>query len=89
MLMSCSNQVDLRILKEMGVDVDRGKYKKPLRPVQKFRAGVLVVMAAIRMSNLERQWRECRLVGEDMRMLKSRQVSRTHTSVRVRTVREI
>ena len=80
-----SNQVDLRILREMGVDVDRRKYEKPLQPVQKFRAGVLAIMAAIRMSNMERQWREVKQVGEDLKMVRSRQVSR----VRVRTVREI
>jgi hypothetical protein len=75
----------------MGVDVDRRKYEKPLRPVQKFRAGVFAVMAAIRMSNLERQWREVKLVGEDLRMVRSKVVSKTqtYTSVRVKSVREV
>jgi hypothetical protein len=75
----------------MGVDVDRRKYEKPLRAVQKFRAGVFAVMAAIRMSNLERQWREVKLVGEDLRMVRSKVVSKTqrYTSVRVKSVREV
>lgn len=73
----------------MGVNVDRRKYEKPLQPVQKFRAGVFAIIAAIRMSNMERQWREVKQIGEDLRVVKSRQVSRTQTSVRVRTVREV
>jgi hypothetical protein len=75
----------------MGVDVDRRKYEKPLRLVQKFRAGVFAVMAAIRMSNLERQWREVKVVGEDLRMVRSRVVSKTQTyaSVRVKSVKEV
>ena len=83
-----SNQVDLRILREMGIDVDRRKYEKPLRPIQKFRAGVFTIMAAIRMSNMERQWREVKLIGEDLKTIRSRQVS-SKTTVRVRSVREV
>ena len=92
-----SNQVDLRILREMGIDVDRRKYEKPLRPIQKFRAGVFTIMAAIRMSNMERQWREVKLVGEELKMVRSRQVrekqvsekTNVKTTVRVRSVREV
>ena len=72
----------------MGVDVDRRKYEKPLRPIQKFRAGVFTIMAAIRMSNMERQWREVKLIGEDLKTVRSRQVS-AKTTVRVRSVREV
>lgn len=68
-----SNQVDLRILREMGVDVDRRKYEKPLRPVQKFRAGVFAIIAAIRMSNMERQWRQVKLVGEEIKLVRERE----------------
>jgi hypothetical protein len=83
-----SNQVDLRILREMGIDVDRRKYEKPLRPIQKFRAGVFTIMAAIRMSNMERQWREVKLIGEDLKAVRSRHAS-AKTTVRVRSVREV
>lgn len=72
----------------MGIDVDRRKYEKPLRPIQKFRAGVFTIMAAIRMSNMERQWREVKLIGEDLKTIRSRQVS-SKTTVRVRSVREV
>jgi hypothetical protein len=92
-----SNQVDLRILREMGIDVDRRKYEKPLRPIQKFRASVFTIMAAIRMSNMERQWREVKLVGEELKMVRSRQVrerqvsekTNVKTTVRARSVREV
>lgn len=71
------NQVDLRILREMGIDVDRKKYEKKLAPIQKFRAGVFCVMAAIRMSNLEEQWRDARKIGDALRHAKQRQAPRT------------
>ena len=45
-------------------------------------------MAAIRMSNMERQWREVKLIGEDLKTVRSRQVS-AKTTVRVRSVREV
>lgn len=64
----------------MGVDVDRRKYEKPLRPIQKFRAGAFAIMAAIRMSNMERQWREMKQVGQDLKMVRSRQVSLKKTA---------
>ncbi|EXJ88888.1 hypothetical protein A1O3_01952 [Capronia epimyces CBS 606.96] len=67
------NQVDLRILGEMGVSLDSRKYEAKLKPVQKLRAGVFVVMAAIRMSNMEEQWRDARLVGEELKLVRARQ----------------
>lgn len=70
----CSNQVDLRILNEMGVSVDQAKYERKLRPVQKFRAGVLAVMAAIRMSNMEESWRDARLLGEELKLVRAKQI---------------
>jgi hypothetical protein len=75
-----SNQVDLRILREMGINVDRKNYEKILRPVQKFRAGVFAIMAAIRMSNMERRWREVKLVGEELRLVKERGIEGRRTS---------
>ena len=51
----------------MGVMLDRSKYENKLRPVQKFRAGVFAVIAAIRMSNMEEQWRDARLIGEELK----------------------
>ncbi|KAK5953005.1 hypothetical protein OHC33_006127 [Knufia fluminis] len=72
MRMQC-NQVDLRILREMGIDIDRKKYEQKLAPIQKFRAGVFCVMAAIRMSNLEEQWRDARKIGDELRHARKRQ----------------
>jgi hypothetical protein len=72
----------------MGVDVDGRKYEKPLRPVQKFRAGVFAIMAAIRMSNMEREWREVKQVGEQLKLVRSRQVS-SMTTIRVKSIREV
>ena len=66
-----SNEVDLRILREMGVDVpDRRKYEKPLTSLQKFRAGVSVVIAIGRMQKLERQWRSIRDTGAELARVK-------------------
>ncbi|KAJ9603634.1 hypothetical protein H2200_011820 [Cladophialophora chaetospira] len=67
------NQVDLRILGEMGVSLDKRKYEVKLKPVQKFRAGVFAVIAAIRMSNMEEQWRDAKLLGEELKLIKTRQ----------------
>jgi hypothetical protein len=53
--------------------VDKRKYEVKLKPVQKFRAGVFAVMAAIRMSNMEEQWRDARLLGEELKLLRARQ----------------
>jgi hypothetical protein len=65
--------VDLRILGEMGVSLDARKYESPLKPVQRFRAGVFAVMAAIRMSNMEEQWRDARLMGDELRVIRAKQ----------------
>ncbi|KAL2441705.1 hypothetical protein ABEF95_016191 [Exophiala dermatitidis] len=67
------NQVDLRILGEMGVSLDSRKYESQLKPVQKFRAAVSVVIAAIRMSNMEEQWRDARLIGEELKIMRMKQ----------------
>lgn len=68
-----SNQIDLRILREMGVELSpedqrkiREKERGNLTPKQKFRAGVFVVIAAMRMSEMEEQWRGVRLLGEEV-----------------------
>ena len=68
-----SNQVDLRILGDMGVSVDKRKYEVKLQPLQKFRAGVFAVVAAIRMSNMEEQWREAKLLGEELKLVRTKQ----------------
>ena len=79
--MSHSNELDLRILREMGVDVDRRKYEKPLSPASKFRAGALVVIAAIRLRKLEEQWRGVREMGVELGKVK---ISTSSRSPRVR-----
>ncbi|EXJ73703.1 uncharacterized protein A1O5_03465 [Cladophialophora psammophila CBS 110553] len=76
------NQVDLHILGEMGVALDRRKYEVKLKPVQKLRAGVLAVIAAIRMSKMEEQWREAKLLGEELNWIRIRQ-SRQRSTRRV------
>ena len=60
------NQVDLRILREMGIDLDGKKYDKALTPVQKLRAGVSVVIAVNRMTKLGEQWKGARRIGEEL-----------------------
>ena len=57
----------------MGVEVDKKKYEKELAPVQKFRAGVFVVVAAIRMSKLEQKWRGLRQMGEELKGARAKQ----------------
>ncbi|KEF62852.1 uncharacterized protein A1O9_00825 [Exophiala aquamarina CBS 119918] len=76
------NQVDLRILGEMGVSLEQRKYESKLRPVQKFRAGVFAVIAAIRMSNMEESWREAKIMGEELRLMRTKQ-SKSRTRVRI------
>jgi len=61
----------------MGVEVDKRKYEKELAPVQKFRAGVFVVVAAIRMSKLEQQWRGVRQMGEELKGARAKQSKST------------
>ena len=58
----------------MGVSLDTHKYETKLRPVQKFRAGVFAVLAAIRMSNLEEQWRDARIIGEELKLVRTKQL---------------
>ncbi|KAK5061200.1 hypothetical protein LTR84_007742 [Exophiala bonariae] len=79
------NQVDLRILGEMGVSLDQQKYEAKLRPVQKFRAGVFAVIAAIRMSNMEESWRDAKFMGEELRLMRARQ-TKSRTRVRIMEV---
>ncbi|RMZ89655.1 hypothetical protein DV736_g3109, partial [Chaetothyriales sp. CBS 134916] len=67
------NQIDLRILREMGVKIDRSKYQTRLKPIQKFRAGVYAVIAAIRMSDMEEQWRDVKKLGDKLQSLRTRQ----------------
>ncbi|KAK5205773.1 hypothetical protein LTR96_008941 [Exophiala xenobiotica] len=76
------NQVDLRILGEMGVSLDHRKYETKMRPIQKFRAGVFAVLAAIRMSNLEEEWRDARMIGEELNLVRTKQL-KARSRVRV------
>ncbi|RMZ77230.1 hypothetical protein DV738_g4490, partial [Chaetothyriales sp. CBS 135597] len=70
MRMQC-NQIDLRILREMGVEIDKAKYQTRLKPIQKFRAGVFAVIAAIRMSDMEEQWRDVKKLGDELQSLRT------------------
>jgi hypothetical protein len=45
-----------------------------VRPIQKFRAGVFAVLAAIRMSNLEERWRDARMIGEELNLVRTKQL---------------
>lgn len=67
----------------MGVSLDKHKYETKLKPVQKFRAGVFAVIAAIRMSNMEEQWRDAKLLGEELRLARTRQVKTRSSRIRV------
>lgn len=67
----------------MGVSLDKRKYETKLKPVQKFRAGVFAVIAAIRMSNMEERWRDAKLLGEELRLSRTRQVKSRSSRIRV------
>ena len=67
---------------EMGVSLEQRKYESKLRPVQKFRAGVFAVIAAIRMSNMEESWRDAKLMGEELRLMRAKQ-TKSRTRVRI------
>ena len=69
----------------MGVSLDKRRYETPVKPIQKFRAGVFAIIAAIRMSNMEQQWREARLLGEELNLARTRQV-KTRSRMRVSEV---
>jgi hypothetical protein len=58
----------------MGVSLDHHKYETKVRPIQKFRAGVFAVLAAIRMSNLEERWRDARMIGEELNLVRTKQL---------------
>lgn len=65
---SSSNEIDLKILREMGVSVPpREKYEKKLKPINKFRAGVYTVIAAMRLSDMQEEWSEWKGVGEKLK----------------------
>ena len=70
---------------------DRSKIKeKTLTPSQKFRAGVYVIIAAMRMSEMEEQWREVRKIGDQVKAGRERARVNANGSKRVRMgVREV
>lgn len=68
----------------MGVDIDGRKYQKKLRPIQKFRAGVFTVIAAIRMSNLEEQWSSVKKLGKELGNTRERQSHQQNSKVKRR-----
>jgi hypothetical protein len=82
-LTKCSNQIDIRILREMGVELsarDQAKIKEAqtpkLTPRQKFRAGVYAVIAAMRLSEMEEQWRPVKEMGWELEMKRENLVRR-------------
>lgn len=68
---------------------DRAKVKeKALTPAQRFRAGVYVIIAAMRMSEMEEQWRAVRKIGDQVSA--GRERARVNSSAKVRRgVREM
>ena len=68
---------------------DRSKIKeKVLTPAQRFRAGVYVIIAAMRMSEMEEQWREVRKIGDQVNA--GRERARVNSSARLsRGLREL
>lgn len=65
------NQIDLRVLREMGINIDRKKYEKSLSPARKFRAAVFCVIAASRMTKLGEQWKPARRIGDELARIKA------------------
>ena len=70
------NQIDLRMLKEMGVDIPRSKFETKLKPKEKFRAGVYAVIAAMRLSVLEEDARSVKRLGQSLKVGMNTKVSR-------------
>ena len=71
------NQIDLRILKEMGIDLPRSKFETRLRPGQRFRAGVYAVIAAMRFRVLEEDARRVKRLGESLKVGMNKKVARS------------
>ena len=69
----------------MGVEVDKTKYQGKLKPIQKFRAGVYAVIAAIRLSDMEEQWRGVKMIGDELQVVRAKQL-RTKTKGVIREV---
>jgi hypothetical protein len=70
----------------MGVEVDKTKYQQKLRPIQKFRAGVFAVIAAIRMSDMEEQWRNVKRIGEELQLVRTARQPKSRTRALIREV---
>ena len=52
----------------MGVNIPpRAKYERKLTAVNKFRAGVYTVIAAMRLSSMQEEWSEWKGVGEKLK----------------------
>ena len=67
-----SDTHDLKILRQVGIHVpSKTRHGERLAPVQKLRAGVFAVMATIRMRKLEQQWRGVRMLGDELKRLRS------------------
>lgn len=66
-----SNQADLQMIREMGINVRESIYKTRLSARQKLRAGVRVVIAATRMRHMAQDWRQIRKIGDGLKRVKS------------------
>lgn len=62
--MKCSNQADIRLIKQMGVKSPKPSYVSTAEPGQKLRAGINVVLAMVRMKKAGRKWAKIRELGE-------------------------
>lgn len=60
------NQIDLRILREMGIDIERKAYEKPLSPAQKLRAVAFGIIATLRLRKASVQWQSAKQIGDEL-----------------------
>lgn len=60
------NQIDLRILREMGIDIERKAYEKPLSPLQKLRAVTFSIIATSRLRKASVQWQSAKRIGDEL-----------------------
>lgn len=69
------------MIEDMGVEAPlKTTYETRLASRQKLRASIFAVIAANRMSRLEKEWRDLKTMGEDLRRRREGQKRRTMSS---------
>lgn len=78
-----SNEADLRMISEMGV---QARDRKPSRtPRHKLRSAVSLVVAAVRMQRMGQEWSKAKKLGEGLKRAKSEMLKRRESSSKSRS----